>query len=50
MKARKNNKFKFVGNLIPKQKIALESLTKNKNIVIMPSDKDSLIVVLDKEY
>ena len=38
-----------MNNLTPKQSIALESLTKNKNIVIMPSDKDGSIVVLDKE-
>ena len=36
---------KFVKNLTPKQRIALESLTKNKK----PSDKDGSIVVLDKE-
>ena len=45
----KKHKSKFVNNLTPKQRIALESLTKNKNIVIMPSDKDGSIVVLDKE-
>ena len=45
----KKHKSKFVNNLTPKQIIALESLTKNKNIVIMPSDKDGSIVVLDKE-
>ena len=45
----KKHKSKFVNNLTPKQGIALESLTKNKNIVIMPSDKDGSIVVLDKE-
>ena len=45
----KKHKSKFVNNFTPKQRIALESLTKNKNIVIMPSDKDGSIVVLDKE-
>ena len=45
----KKHKSKFVNNLTPKRRIALESLTKNKNIVIMQSDKDGLIVVLEKE-
>ena len=45
----KKHKSKFVNNLTPTQIIALESLKKNKNIVIMPSDKDDSIVVLDKE-
>ena len=45
----KKHKSKFVNNLTPKQRIPSESLTKNKNIVIMASDKDGSIAVLDKE-
>ena len=47
MKSRKNIS-KFVNNLTPKQRIALESLTKNKNVVIMLSDRDGSILVLGK--
>ena len=39
----------FLNNLTPKQKIALKSLPKNKNIVIMSSYKDSSIVAIEKE-
>ena len=42
-------KSKFVNNLTLKQRVALESLTKNKNIAIIPSHKDNSIVILDKE-
>ena len=45
----KKHKSKFVNNLTQKQRIALGSLTQNKNIVIMPSDKGGSIVVLEKE-
>ena len=45
----KKHKSKSVNNSTPKQRIALESLTKNKNIVFMLSDKDGSIIVLDKE-
>ena len=36
-------------NLETNKQTALESLTKNKNIVIRPSDKSDSIVALDKE-
>ena len=49
----KKHKSKFVNNLIPKQRIVLQSVTKNKNIIIIyiivPSDKVGSIVILDKE-
>ena len=41
----------IVNDLTPKQRTALESLTNNKNIVIITPDKNSSIGVLDKvEY
>ena len=45
----KKHKSKFVNILTPKQRIVLESLTKNRCIVIVPSDKDISIVILDEE-
>ena len=49
----KKHKSKFVNNLIPKQRIVLQSVAKNKNIIIIyiivPSDKVGSIVILDKE-
>ena len=44
------HKSKFVNNLTPKERIAFESLTNNKNTVIMSLDKDDSIVVDKEEY
>ena len=45
----KKHQSKFLNNLVQKQRIALESVTKNKSIVIILSDKNGSIVVSDKE-
>ena len=44
----KSNQGSFFNNLSKKQRSALESLEADQNIVIMPSDKDSSIVILNK--
>ena len=44
----KSNRGSFFNNLSKKQRSALESLEADQNIVIMPSDKDSSIVILNK--
>ena len=43
----KSNQGSFFNN--KKQRSALESLEADQNIVIMPSDKDSSIVILNKK-
>ena len=44
----KSNQGSFFNNLPKKQGNELESLEADQNIVIMPSDKDSSIVILNK--
>ena len=45
----KSNQGSFFNNLSKKQGNELESLEADQNIVIMPSDKDSSIVILNKK-
>ena len=44
----KSNQGSFFNYLSTKQRSAFESLEADQNIVIMPSDKDSSIVMLNK--